>query len=174
MTRSRGGPLLAAIVAAALLVGCGGDDDSADAAPAGGGGGTAAGTDDKAVQYSECMRSNGVPDFPDPQNGRLMLRAGPGGVNPDSPEFQRAQEACQHLAPSGGQGGGGAGNAAMQAQVLEYAKCMRQNGVPNFPDPNFSGGGVRMRLPQGIDENSPAFTKAQQACQEHLSGLGTP
>jgi hypothetical protein len=120
------------------------------------------------------MRENGVPDFPDPQNGRLMLRAGEGGVDPNSPEFQAAREACQDLAPQGGQAGGGgaAPGGDMQAQALEYAKCMRENGLPEFPDPQFSGGGVRMRLPEGVSENSPQFKSAQQACQAILSGQG--
>jgi hypothetical protein len=164
-----------AITAAVLLAaGCG--DDSADGdgggGAASGGSSTAADGSDRAVQYSECMRENGVPEFPDPENGRLTLRAGPGtGLDPNSAEFNAAQQACQDLAPQGGQSGGG-GNANLEAQVLDYAKCMRENGVPDFPDPQVNGGAVRMRLPQGVDENSPQFQAAQQACQDRLSGLG--
>ncbi len=46
---------------------------------------------------------------------------------------------------------------------------MRTHGVPNFPDPTFSGGGVKMTLKaggaNGIDPNSPQFKAAQKACQ---------
>jgi hypothetical protein len=149
-----------------IIAGCG--DDSNESA-----GSNAAGGSVRATQYSECMRENGVPEFPDPENGRLTLRAGPNsGIDPSSPEFKAAQEACQDLAPTQSGAGAGGMSREMQAQVLAYAKCMRENGVPDFPDPDFSGGGVRMMLPQGVSESSPQFQRAQQACQDKLSGLG--
>jgi hypothetical protein len=164
-------PLL--VAAALAAAGCG--EDSTDGGDGGASGGSSAAASDgsnRAVKYAECMRENGVPEFPDPENGQLTLRAGPGtGIDPNSAEFKAAQEACQDLAPQGGQAGG-AQSSRLQAQVLEYAKCMRNNGVPNFPDPDFSGGGVAMQLPQGVDQNSPQFQSAQQACQDVLSGLG--
>jgi hypothetical protein len=154
--------ILAAV--AVLAAGCGGDD---------GGGETTAAADasSPALAYSECMRSNGVPDFPDPENGRLMLKAGPGGLDPESPAFKSAQEACKDKQPSGLASGGG-GSAEVQEQVLKFADCMRANGVPSFPDPDVSGGGVKMQLPQGVDPNSAAFKGAQQQCAPLLSELG--
>jgi hypothetical protein len=156
---------IAALVAVAL-VGCGGSED--DAGGDGGDAGAApAAASDPALRYSECMRANGVPDFPDPEDGRLMLRAGPGGIDPNAPGFAEAQEACKELAPSG-PAAGGAQADAMEARVLEYARCMRENGVPEFPDPKVDGGRVQMRLPQGVQEDSPAFQRAQSECQELL------
>jgi hypothetical protein len=167
--RWRAAQALAVIAAAALVAaGCGGSDES------GGGGGSEASADsDPAVAYAECMRENGVPEFPDPVDGQLQLQATPGsGLDPDSPEFKRAQEACQDLAPAGAEAGASP-NADLQAQVLDYAKCIRENGVPEFPDPDFSGGGVVMQLPPGVDENSEQFQSAQQACQDKApQGLG--
>ena len=154
--------VIALALAAPLAAGCGGDD-----AP------RTSETTDPGVRYAECMRENGVPDFPDPAGGRLTIRAGEGGLNPDSPEFQAAREACRDLAPQGRDGGAGGGGGELQAQALEFAQCMRENGVPDFPDPQFSGGGVRMRLPRGVDEDSPQFQAAQQACQSLLAG-GAP
>ncbi len=53
----------------------------------------------KALAYSACMRSHGEPSFPDPQisggHVSLQLKRGPGGLNPSSPIFQKAQKACQ-------------------------------------------------------------------------------
>jgi hypothetical protein len=164
-----------ALLAAAALAAAGCGEDSADGGDGGASGGSSAAASegsDRAVRYSECMRENGVPEFPDPENGQTTLQAGPGGgIDPNSAEFKAAQEACQDLAPQGGQAGG-AQSDQLQAQVLEYAKCMRKNGVPGFPDPDVSGGGVTMQLPQGVDQNSPQFQSAQQACQDILSGLG--
>jgi hypothetical protein len=159
------------LVLAVALVGCGDDSDDTPPAATGSSAGSGDGSD-RAVQFSECMRENGVPEFPDPENGRLTLRAGPGtGLDPNSPEFQAAREACQHLAPQGGQAGGG-NNEQLQRQVLEYAQCMRENGVPEFPDPQVSGGGVRITPGQGVDPNSQQFQQAQQACQDLLAGAG--
>jgi hypothetical protein len=162
------------LVAAALAAaGCGEDSaDGGDRDTSGGSSAAASDESERAVRYSECMRENGVPEFPDPENGQLTLGAGPGSdIDPNSAEFKAAQKVCQDLAPQGGQAGG-AQSSGLQAQVLEYAKCMRKNGVPRFPDPDFSGGGVTMQLPPGVDQNSPQFQSAQQACQDILSGLG--
>ncbi len=54
----------------------------------------------QALKFSQCMRSHGVPKFPDPQfgNGRIGIRLGPdSGVDVKSPQFQRAQQACSKL-----------------------------------------------------------------------------
>jgi hypothetical protein len=167
--RWRAAQALAVIAAAGLVAaGCGGSDES------GGGGGSEASADsDPAVAYAECMRENGVPEFPDPVNGQLQLQATPGGgLDPESPEFKRAQEACQDLAPAGAEAGASP-NTDLQAQVLDYAKCIRKNGVPEFPDPDFSSGGVTMGLPPGVDPNSEQFQSALQACQDKApQGLG--
>ncbi len=45
------------------------------------------------VKLSECMRANGVSDFPDPTaNGGLVLAGGPGTLN--NPAFQNASKVC--------------------------------------------------------------------------------
>jgi hypothetical protein len=115
------------------------------------------------LAYSECMRSHGVPDFPDPVGNSLQLRAGPGSdLDPTSPKFVAAQNACKALQPGGAPGG--KVSAAQQAEALKYSACMRENGVPNFPDPVFSNGGAQLKI-TNIDPNSPQFVAAQKACQ---------
>jgi hypothetical protein len=54
------------------------------------------------LKFVSCMRSNGVPDFPDPQNGRFVIT---GGIDPNSPQFQAAMQACRKLLPGGVAGG---------------------------------------------------------------------
>jgi hypothetical protein len=50
------------------------------------------------LRFSECMRSHGEPNFPDPgANGSITL---PPGMNAESPQFQNAERACQSLMPS--------------------------------------------------------------------------
>jgi hypothetical protein len=115
------------------------------------------------LAYSQCMRSHGVPDFPDPVGNSLELRASQGSdLDPTSPQFVAAQKACQSLQPGGNKGG--TVSAAQQANALKYSACMRENGVPNFPDPEFSNGGAQLKI-TNIDPNSPQFAAAQKACQ---------
>jgi hypothetical protein len=55
----------------------------------------------QALKFSQCMRSHGVPKFPDPQfqsGGGTLMKIGK-DVNPDSPGFQAAQKACRKLVP---------------------------------------------------------------------------
>ena len=61
--------------------------------------------------------------------------------------------------------------------MVAYAKCMRASGVPNFPDPNASGG-FAFHARAGLI-NSPLFKAAQAKCQQLLpegpgSGLHLP
>ena len=54
------------------------------------------------LKYSQCMRSHGVPNFPD--LGQSDQSPPPGNspaINPNSPQFQAASTACQHLLPPG-------------------------------------------------------------------------
>lgn len=131
------------------------------------------GGEQKAVEFAKCMRSHGVPNFPEPENGRIQFHAGPGsGLEPGSPQFMHAQEACRkllpHIAPSPAQ------QAKMQEQALKFSQCMRSHGVPKFPDPSFSEHGVHISIgpSSGIDLRSPQFQKAQRECQSVMPGPG--
>jgi hypothetical protein len=139
-----------ALLAAGLLAGCGGSS--------GGGANASGGSGDRAVRFAECVREHGVPDFPDPVDGRIALRSGG-----DPAALQAAQKACQELAP------GGRATPQMQDQLLAFCQCMRDNGVPDFPDPEGPG---RLLIPRTIDVQSPQFGQARQACQGKLRGSG--
>jgi hypothetical protein len=182
----------AMLASAALLVaGCGGGSSSPGVAhlststsgdPAGDGGGksstpeSGASTQQKMVAYSQCMRTHGVPEFPEPTEGHLLIHSSDHnghltGVNPESAQFQTAAKACKSLAPPQ-KAPSPALQAKMQEGALKFSQCMRAHGVPNFPDPTFSGGGVKMVLKaggaNGIDPNSPQFRAAQKTCQSDL------
>jgi hypothetical protein len=58
----------------------------------------------KLLAYAACMRSHGVPDFPDPSSdGPLVID--PNQLDPNSPQFKAADQACKQYRPGGGQGG---------------------------------------------------------------------
>jgi hypothetical protein len=84
---------------------------------------------EKGVKFAECMRSNGVPDFPDPNaNGEFMY-----GVSVTPAVFTKAVEACKWLQPPGSLSG--QRSFKQQSLALKFAECVRKNGVPDFPDP---------------------------------------
>jgi hypothetical protein len=49
----------------------------------------------KALKFSECMRANGISDFPDPTASGLSFNVNSGSdLNPSNPAFQRVQKVC--------------------------------------------------------------------------------
>ncbi len=125
------------------------------------------------------MRDHGVSGFPDPST----TQSGSNGFGIDgynfnlpstmitqSPAYESADKTCESAVDIG-PASGGAPNAAVLARArkaaLAHAECMREHGVPNFPDPKVtaSGGGVSVGSGGGgISPRSPAFQQAQKAC----------
>jgi hypothetical protein len=60
----------------------------------------------------------------------------------------------------------------LAASGIKFADCMRSHGVPNFPDPTTSGGGLSIKIGSGINPASPSFQAAQSACRKLLPGGG--
>ena len=163
-SRRRAGPRRAGVLAAALA----GIALLASACGSGSGGGSSAAAREtayqKAVSYTRCMRSHGVPGFPDPTSQGTFI---PTGIDPNSPQFQSAMRTCHHLLPAGR----GQRSAAQQQQVeidaLKIAACVRAHGIPNFPDPVFAGSTVEFKPPPGkrVSFGSPQLQSAFQACR---------
>jgi hypothetical protein len=132
-------------------------------------------THSDALAYSACIRKHGVPNFPDPNSsGQLVITSqrtesgGESGVDTNSPQFKRAQHACQSLQPAGGRPSAQQQEQAQQA-MLKFAACMRSHGVPKFPDPQV-GQPLSVGTKSGVDPASPAFKRAQQTCQKLVPG----
>jgi hypothetical protein len=123
------------------------------------------------LEWTRCMRANGVPDFPDPDaEGRFRI---PKSIDVNSAAFKNARKACADKFPDSEQTRLAQADTDLLNQALEYAQCMRANGVPGFPDPKVVNGSVIMTLPAGVDQNSDAFKKAEAACgSKRPSGWG--
>src|SRR6188472_3182739 len=122
--------VLLAVSLAMTVAGCGGSGDSGDS-KAGSSGSNS--TVEQAVKYAQCMRENGVTDFPDPdKNGKFVIAAG--GPNQNSPQVKKAKQACKSQEPPGIEDDP-AQVAQDQKEWLKFAQCMRRNGIPDFPDP---------------------------------------
>jgi hypothetical protein len=132
------------------------------------------------LAFSQCMRSHGVSNFPDP---------GPGGgiqinstINPAAPSFRSAKSSCNHLLPGGGPSDTKPSKQQI-AQEVSISDCMRKHGVTGFPDPTVSStpgsppdsnpnnysliedrGGLVLAVPKTIDVTSPVFKTAASIC----------
>lgn len=58
-----------------------------------------------------------------------------------------------------------------QEQMLKFAQCMRDHGIP-MDDPQFDTGGVSIMMPQGSDKSK--VDAAQQQCKQYLPNGGEP
>ena len=129
------------------------------------------------LAYSSCMRSHGVPNFPDPtSSGGIPKQAVISAQSAVSKsQLTEADNHCAHLLPAGGLSGQPSQTITVQDQqyYLNAVACMRAHGITNFPDPVFSGGGVSFTEPPGIDTNSPQFIQANQTCRK-LIPAGLP
>jgi hypothetical protein len=125
--------------------------------------------EEKAREFTDCMRDNGV-DLPDPEpdgDGGFDFGLDQASVGPGDPGFQKALKACRDKLP-----GGGAqyfDDPEVQAQLREFAQCMREHGI-DFPDPDPDGGfGDALG---DLDRSSPAFQSALAACKDKLPQRG--
>ena len=119
----------------------------------------------QGVKYSDCMRSHGVSNFPDPTPGRGFNIRGL-GAEAGSPTFVSAQKACASLQPGGSAPPRITGEQVHQMAVK--ARCIRQHGFLSFPDPTLvpGGKGVGYNLPPGWNPEAPAAITARKACAQ--------
>ena len=119
----------------ALLGACGSKEPAGTTS--GGGSGTTVATRTQAVRFSDCMRSHGIGDFPDPDaSGQLTIDgiANDSSIDTNSAAFTQALTACKSLEPAGFTGN--TRSAQQQAGALQFAQCVRDHGVKDFPDPS--------------------------------------
>jgi hypothetical protein len=133
---------------------------SAGGAPAASASAAAADDEDRPLKFSQCMREQGLSWFPDPEPGGGVRIKVPEGT--DRTKMDAAMEACKEWSPEGGDRG--PADPEMLEQARRMAQCMRDNGVPDFPDPQADGG---IRLERGrlsSEPGDPAFDKADEIC----------
>jgi hypothetical protein len=119
-----------------------------------------------ALAYSACMRSHGVPNFPDPASGGAITKEAAVRAFKEVSNSQAfaAQTACRHLQPDGGQLSR-AQLAQRLSDLLAFARCIRTHGVQSFPDPTSSGELTHEMLASaGVNVRQPAVLQAADAC----------
>jgi hypothetical protein len=120
------------------------------------------------------MRSHGVTGFPDPSaGGGFALRTS--GIDQQSPAFKSAANSCTSLKPGGSEPPPPI-SGSQQAGMVAKARCIRDHGVPSFPDPTFGPGGEGAGVEYRGSTSSPAFQRAVRACLHVgalIPGVGT-
>jgi hypothetical protein len=127
------------------------------------------------VGLARCLRTHGVPDYPDPDavgqeppNSKQLIR---------TPQGQAAVSACSYW--SGRiHNDVAAQNQAVRVEYVRFAECMRSHGLPNFPGPVYAEGRVEFVLSasrDGFDPHSPQVLARAHECERVLpAGSGLP
>jgi hypothetical protein len=143
-------------------------------------------------RWTECMRENGV-DIPDAtvdEDGGFQIKRRvdseggppPGGAVRLSDDFEKAVEECGDPPRIAGAGPSEKDLEQMQENALKLAQCMRDEGIEDFPDPDFSRSGPGARAgarvavggPFGgdVDMDSPEVQAAFEKCAKKTGGEG--
>jgi hypothetical protein len=137
--------------------------------------GGGAGRQQAALVYAKCMRSHGVKDFPDPDSsGNFNVSS-----EPTSSQEADANQTCNHLLDVGTQLSAAQTQRTL-ANLLKYSQCMRSHGVPNFPDPQTTTGGVGVpggftfdTANRNLNQKGAVYQAAAKTCEplaQHSKG----
>lgn len=156
-----------------IAAGCGGGGKTHDQIATAGGAtpspsssaGTGSGDEkEQFLKHSQCMRENGVPNFPDPkfEDGGGIGITLPKGVDPK--KLEAAEAKCKQYLPNGGEAQ--KMDPEQVEQMREYAQCMRENGLPDFPDPTDEGLRINGSNPD-LAPDSPKMKAAHEKCRQY-------
>ncbi len=137
------------------------------------------------LEFAQCMRENGLPDFVDPTvdatgtvQWRQMFAAS--GIDPASDVFQQGLDVCRHHIEGLALGGDGGGFDPTEVAdtLLGFAQCLRTEGI-EVDDPELSrlvtgtgdNPGTRLFGP-AFDPTDPDVQAAVEVCRGELGGLG--
>ena len=178
--RAATGIVLIGMLALAALAGCaGGGRAGATASP------SASGMTDAQLQVLvnnlvQCVRQNGAPGMPDVpvRNGHIVLPDENTVDQATKQNLDAARQACKavedRIPPfvlennSDSQQAGGP-TAADVPKLRVFAKCMRDNGMPDWPDPR-ADGSFPQDNPAVRQGKTPQFVATIQACQTYWDG----
>jgi hypothetical protein len=142
-------------------------------------------TSAQMLAFAKCMRSNGVPNFPNPDRQGNFNNATVNALISNN-SGNNALHQCRSVLPNAG-----TGLTAEQIQQIQQtnlrnavkaAHCMRAHGIGNFPDPagTTQASGVNWQpvtsaeQAGGFNQNSPSYESAFMACNGKLVGGPIP
>jgi hypothetical protein len=162
-------PLAALALVAMVVPGCSSSSDDADT------GNSTAAIHEQAMKFAACMRDNGVSQFPDPDaSGGMTIDevANNSSLDTSSASFEQAISACKDLQPPGFTGE--KRSVEQQEFALQFAQCMRDNGVKDFPDPARDAPLVDTnRIPSSQEPGGmDLLNAAMEKCGDSAAGAG--
>jgi hypothetical protein len=125
-------------------------------------------------RFSQCAREHGHPNFPDPEIDRGELSY-PGGTEikqqigtiMEVPECKAIMDESLTLDDGNNNR---TPSAADLAKLKEFAKCMREHGIPEFPDPKADGTFPINGTPLENAGTSERVRSAMDACKVIYDG----
>ena len=174
----------AVVVAVGIIAGCGSGSRSSSSL-AGTAGANPSQTE--GLSFARCMRSHGVPNFPDPSASGGINFNGVPGINASSPAFRTAETACRNLLPVKTPPSTTPSPHAF-TRLVHWAVCMRAHGISGLPDPRpdpppgpgsagtsrygtlMGDGGYWVGIPITVNAHSPAFMRLSTTCGESPGG----
>ncbi len=139
-----------ALAAALLLTACsgGGTQDKAGG-----------GEQSKELKWASCMRAEGV-KVEDPKPGEPALMQGG-----DESKMEAASKKCEKFRP---QNQVSDSKKKWESDARNYSKCMRENGLPDFPDPDENG---TLAFPQDGTQDTRRFKDADAECHKYMKDV---
>jgi hypothetical protein len=125
-------PIIAAAALALLAAACSGNPSSTGS---GGSSNASRSANSQAIAYGQCVRSHGVPGFPDPNAAGGFNKSTLQQLSASNSQYQTATQTCAHLLPNNSGGPTAAEVRQEWSGMASFARCMRSHAVPNWPDP---------------------------------------
>lgn len=131
-----------------------------------------------AFSYAACMRQHGLASFPDPQigdhNGERVTFLAPPAQILASPGYPDANKACSRILPPPVTQNNAQEEQGRRLRLLAFARCMRADGISEFPDPT-SNGQLTIETVQssGVDPRAPTVRAAATSCLPTAGGAIT-
>jgi len=133
-------------------------------------------------QVAECARNNGVPDFPDPFVEKGKLKFPEGAMEAMEQKYsqqvlEQAEQACKPImerlpeAAIRGEEEQVEEDPPIDVETMrKLAKCLRENGLPEWPDPKADGSFPLVGTPIEAEGKSPRLLAAGEKCKEYWTG----
>jgi hypothetical protein len=155
------------------LAGCSQKENREQVATAGGNpAASASAAPDDAEQgrkFAKCMREAGV-EMADPgPDGMVAMPATKADDQAAVKKMDAAMEKCREFLPTGGEPP--KMSAEDLAKARDYAKCVRENGLPDFPDPDAETGAFTMKAGDDVEKLKRASEKCQQLGTGVMPGI---
>jgi hypothetical protein len=124
------------------------------------------------LAFARCMRSHGIPNFPDPAANGAFDKSKLQQLGVSVGRMRAIEDsACNYVFENGG--AGQTITPADRGDYIKAAACMRSHGFPAFPDPTFQNNHVETNIPSSTDQDASRFKSAAAICTK-LIPAGLP